>query len=376
MFKCTLCGAPRNGNKPSNLVAHMRSHHNEIYILHIRRSEHSASVLLKLERLHLLQICVELTTINKQPFNHILHSGFQRLISSQLVKFEKAGDPLDLRSSHLEPVKEHLRRTAVKLRDKIKAELEKNLLSVSVDIVTKNNRSILGIYAQFIATDKLVVRCIGMEEMHERHTGKHIAEMLKGCLAKYNIGLDQIVSITTDNASNMRSCIKNINDELQLQTEDDGADDLDSFDYLNIDDDHSTENGAGAASSSSEVDVLMDALLPAEDEWVFSSYASNELAESIRSQNSFLFVNGINCAAHTIQLAVKEALLDLSSDHEHIIRNCREFCKFTRLQSTICEIKKRGIEKRLPALDVPTRWSSTYIMVYIIKERMASMHTL
>lgn len=236
MFKCKLCSCSRNGNKTSNLVAHIKTNHNEVYVSQIKRSHDSADLSLKLERLQLLQICVELTTINKQPFAHILHSAFQKLISSQLVKFEMAGDPLDLKSKNLTPVKEHLRCTAAKVRNKITAELEKKLLSVSVDIVTKNHRCILGIYVQFTANGKLVVRCICMEEMHERHTGKYIAEMLKSCLNRYCVDSKNIVSITTDNASNMRSFITNINDELQHQNEEEIADDLDNLGNLSIND--------------------------------------------------------------------------------------------------------------------------------------------
>lgn len=360
MFKCKICNSSRNGNKTSNLVAHLRNNHKEIYISFIKRSGHGADLLLQLERLHLLQICVELTTINKQPFTHILHSGFQRLISGQLVKFEKAGIPLDLRSVNLEPLKHHLHRTAEKVRDKIRAELSKKFLSVSVDIVTKNHRCILGIYAQFIVNDKLVVRCIGMEEMHDRHTGLYISKMLENCLAKYSVDSNHIVSITTDNASNMRSFIRNVNDA--LQNNDESADDLSSLEHLQIDGNATNENGVSVASNTSELDVLMDALLPSEDQWTFSSYESDELTDSI--QSDILFVNGVNCAAHTLQLTVKEALSSFV-DHGNVIIHCREFCKFTRLQSTICEMNKRGIEKRLPALDVPTRWSSTYIMVKV-----------
>lgn len=345
------------------MVAHIRINHNEVYLSQIKRTNHTAGSSLKLERLQLLQICVELTTVNKQPFAHILHSGYQKLIRSQLTKFEKAGYPLDLKSKDLLPVKQHLRLTAAKLREKIGAELRKKLLSVSVDIVTKNHRSILGICAQFITNGQLVVRCIGMDEMSERHTGKYIGEMLKSCLDRYGVDPHNIVSITTDNASNMRSFIKNINDGLEHQNDEEDVDALSNLELLSVDEQAVSENDNGTTASSNELDILMDQLLPAEEEWLFSSYEANDLIDSIQKHNSFLLVNGVSCAAHSIQLVVKEALSDLSSDHGNTIARCREFCKFVRLQSTICEMKKKGIKPRLPGFDVPTRWSSTFMMV-------------
>lgn len=356
LFKCKICGGVKNGNKISNLVTHLKTVHNDVYSNEVKRSAVCSELTLKLERLQLLQICVELVTLNKQPFAAVLYSGFQKLISDKLINFDKAGIPLDLRSTSLTPLKDHIRRTASKVREKIKEELKGRLLSASADIVTKINRSILGMYVQFISNCKLEVRCIGMLEMHERHTGKYISEMAQKCMNEYGVGFINLYSITTDNASNMRAFVKNANQAV----EDGNEFQLDRMTISDQDDDAFDVNNA---ANSSELDELLSSLVPSEATWSFSNYDSNELGEYIRKDNPHLLVNGINCAAHTLQLVVKEALSNLSSEHQNVIVYCREFAKFTRLQTTICEIKARGVEKRFPPLDVPTRWSSTYIMV-------------
>lgn len=79
----------------------------------------------------------------------------------------------------------------------------------------------------------------------------------------------------------------------------------------------------------------------------------------------FFSVNGINCAAHTLQLAVKDALNLLHVDHKNVIKLTREVVKFIRKESTRNDIRNRGLNLKLPSMGVETRWSSTYMMVNI-----------
>lgn len=358
IFKCKLCGGSRNGNKPSNLVVHLKNTHNAVYLSEIKRNTVQPDLLLKLKRLELLQICVELTTINKQPFAHILHSAFQKLISEKLIEFGNAGIALDLKSANLTPVKNHLRHTASRIRGIIAEEIKNKPVSISTDIVSKNNRGILGVYSQFLKSGKLVVRCMAMKEMHERHTGAYICGMIESIMVEYGSGLQNILSMTTDNAANMYSLIKNVNQKLENEIEEECCSDFRAdFDSLAI----SEQNGA--QTTCDELDTLLNSLLPSEADWTFTNYDSEEITSTIKKNNSFLLVNGINCAAHTIQLAFKEALSELPEDMKNIVVLCREFCKFTHKQNTIYEMERKGLEKRLPPLDVPTRWSSTYVMV-------------
>lgn len=72
---------------------------------------------------------------------------------------------------------------------------------------------------------------------------------------------------------------------------------------------------------------------------------------------------GINCSAHTLQLAIKDALKFLPKDHSQVIELCRCVAKYLRKSSTIDALKKDGITYRLPRLDVETRWGSMFTMV-------------
>lgn len=79
--------------------------------------------------------------------------------------------------------------------------------------------------------------------------------------------------------------------------------------------------------------------------------------------HKLFFVNGINCSAHTVQLAVMDALKLLTNDNLNVILLARVLVKFIRKETTRNESRNRGLKVILPALDVKTRWSSTYIMV-------------
>lgn len=76
-----------------------------------------------------------------------------------------------------------------------------------------------------------------------------------------------------------------------------------------------------------------------------------------------VFVNSVNCAAHTVQLAVKNALSKLKIEHSNLIKLAREVAKFLRKEGTRNEARKHHLKLILPPLDIETRWSSTYMLV-------------
>lgn len=80
----------------------------------------------------------------------------------------------------MKQLKDHLQKTADKIKKQIVDEVGTKLLSMSCDIVSKNGRSILGVYIQYIIQGELKVRCIGMIELRDRHTGAYLCQLIKG----------------------------------------------------------------------------------------------------------------------------------------------------------------------------------------------------
>lgn len=132
-----------------------------------------------------------------------------------MAKLRNAGYSLNLSDSNLPEVKEHLHIMAEKVRKKIANEVKGRAIELMVDIAKRNNRSIIGASIQYIANGKLKVRSIAMIELHEAHTAKYLAEIICVRLKVFEIDLRQILTITTDNGSNVLKMIKDVEDYLQ-----------------------------------------------------------------------------------------------------------------------------------------------------------------
>lgn len=261
--------------------------------------------------------------------------------------------------------------------------------SLSTDIVSKNNRSILGIWAQYIVDGDLRVRCLGMEELTQRHTGKYISEVIISCLAEYNIAPLQMMSITADNASNMRSTLVQINENLENVIENDATNqdllpneahsNMPTMEILDPDDlidsiqchyDAEIANIVNSSNSEQEQNEIEELFRndpreqSGDSDWSFID-GLHDLPNALidKTNSSFTLVNGINCAAHTLQLAVNDSLKSIDTPHINVIKLCRSVAKFFRLSTTMIEMRNRGLKSILPPLDVVTRWNSTYTMV-------------
>lgn len=386
MYKCKLCNYVRNGKKQTNLTSHLKNKHNDVYLSKIKRRSKDPRVQLRVERLKLLQICVELITINHQPFANLYKSGFQKLIEPKIKMFAENGIPLSLHNKNLYEVKSHLMTTANAVRDKIKSDLKNRLFSMSADIVKKNNRSILGIYVHLIKDGILQTRCIGMKELTESHTGEYLSRVIKDCLSAYGCQMNQVMSITTDNGSNMNTLLRNMNkvivdnDENEEECNDLPERELNNVEITDITDpaeqnlidaEINTILNMVSEEEEDEINALAENLVPSDNDiWTIDDYSSDvDLVNILTENNSanFVFVNGINCAAHTLQLAVKDALGELNERHGNVIALTKKVAKFFRHQNTIYTMGNLGIKKKLPCLSVDTRWGSTYLMVNITK---------
>lgn len=153
-----------NGNTKRNLVQHLIKKHYDIYEKSVKNSSSQKSV--AEQRLKSIKNCAEMVTINEQPFTSLLKSGFTKIIGNRLQMMADACFGINV-NRNLDVINDHLRATATKTRKKMKNKMKGRLISSSNDFVTKNNRSILGVYAQHVLNDETVVRYIGMKELHE-----------------------------------------------------------------------------------------------------------------------------------------------------------------------------------------------------------------
>lgn len=268
----------------------------------------------KLNKEIILKACVELITVNGCSFEMLEYSGFKRILNPIVTAIDNNF------SVNSENIKLLIPETAFKIIAQISAALEKKMISLKIDIATQLNRSILGINAQLITDGKINLFTLGMTELKDKHTGIYIKNMVEKVLEKYNIDNQQIYSITTDNGANMISFVNLLGTEIE-----------DEFSVINIENETRDHFEAG---------VFFD--------------------------NNFAFNNliGISCAAHTLQLAIKNSIKN--ADLNEFIFDARELVKKLRIPSLILKFKNVNINR--PVLDCPTRWNSTYNMLKTLLE--------
>lgn len=372
-FECNLCQKQLSGNCQSNLLSHFKSVHKDVYNTKISISpEESISV----QRLKLVYSCVELVAVNSQPFSLLSCSGFISAIKHKLQAFQLAGCPLNLSDHHVYEIKEKVKEIANAIKQQLKMEIKGKLVSIMVDGASRMGRSVFGINAQYKVDGVLKVATLSMCELNQSHTAVYLSDVLQEALTEYEIDLSQVISITTDNGSNMLAMVKDLENRLFEDTDEQDQNNNQNADSsIDLRDDAGTQSFSYQPDQQTENEIYEilktnefsddDALNMLFD----NSSAYEALLEKLvnetreRSGNHHLFMASIKCAAHTLQLAVNDALKLLGKTDVNLISLCRLVAKFLRLQSTKYEMHQAGLTSIKPRLDVETRWSSTYLMV-------------
>lgn len=374
---CKLCNNELNGTREWNLSSHLLNCHYDVYL----EATSDIKEPIPIKRLKLIQNCTEIVTINGRPFSYLHDSGFKSIIKDTLTELRDGKQPLNLSDSNLTEVKNHLSKTAEKIRNHIRCETKDRPLSLMCDIVTKHRRSILGISLQYSVNGQRKVRSIGMIELHESHTGVYLAKKIVERLHELGINLKQIITITTDNGSNMLKMVRDmecclraeINQGKQNQNENQSTS-VQNRAPLNTNEneaevDSAIDNFLSETYATDEDDdaAIQQIITEIDDQMAVESHISllgDVATEMINCGTNIEWdITSINCAAHTLQLGIKDAMKRLEQRHHNVIRLCADACIFLRLKSTRNESEMADISYRLPRLENVTRWGSMYIMV-------------
>ena len=297
----------------------------------------------------LKEACLELVTVNGRPFKMIDDSGFRKLLDPMLEALSGHNKKACVNA---ENIREEVTLRASRIRKEIQQELGASFFSLKVDVATKLDRAILGVNAQFVSEGKVMLRTLAMKELTNRHTAEYIKSTLVEILEQYDIDLCQIYTITTDNGANMVKSVKLMSAEQGHCTASmDQEAPSTSYEvtgtsrtrYELSESDDFSESDDDSAPFILNVEVLLETL------------ASGDFVEA----PSRSILRGIRCAAHTLQLAVDDALKQ--STLKDVIAKARTVCKVLRSPSIMVILKK--LKRPKPILDCVTRWHSTCDML-------------
>lgn len=186
---------------------------------------------------------------------------------------------------------------------------------------------------------------------------------MKKCIDKFGITLNQLKSITTDNAGNVIGIVDYLDEETLYAIEEEELsvetpETTDGIPDDSIDDTLSEEEIRLIAQQIMEEEAL-ESYLDDSDEY-------DDLLKRVVDDLPHRFNEHtvcVRCGAHTLHLTVRGALK--KSDMKEIVTVCRKVAKLLRKEKYVRLSRQCCLQYSLPHLNVKTRWDSDYTMVII-----------
>ena len=203
-------------------------------------------------------------------------------------------------------------------KNKLKEELRDKFLFLKMDGCTRHRINYFALNVQFVdSKNEVRIFTLAVRDTENQHFSDFIQRLVEDVLKNFEISKQQVLEVVTDNASNMTLAVQKL-----------------SEDSINI----VAEN---------------------EDELEGISTLEEETSLAFRYDSEFKTMTHIRCAAHTLQLAIRDGL------------------KVRHVASLISKIRQVVVAARLPKIDAifrrktnkgaildqATRWGSTYLML-------------
>ncbi|CAG9799441.1 unnamed protein product [Chironomus riparius] len=342
---CHHCKKKYAGKSMHNLKRHLTDKHqeqaNDTNVKYREKRPASTSTadeappqkkLKKLVASDFIRSSVELVVLNLLPYSIFSMKAFKDLIYNHQVT---TGITMNYCNAQ-----KYVTETAKALKQKIKLEVKDRMIGLKVDVATRLGRSVLGINIQFFSEieRKILVRTIGMIEMHRRHTAENINLIISSLLGEYGIDKRSVASFTCDNGANIVATAKlfqNYQNSLLL------CDELEELGQQLNDEEIDDEDDAENFDENGPLDI------------------PSNIKDALKDITSVAVL--VRCSIHTLQLCVHDSLNDIKKDYRNELDEIRKVVKNLK-SSTYCE-QIKSLKIKVPGIDVITRWNSSFIMI-------------
>lgn len=201
------CTSSLHTAKPANLKRHIAQVHPKMFTM-LFPNEVDSQIKAQLDAFNSEQDAIELVTVNGYPFTILNASGMRGFLSSRL-------EPLRFQGHVVEINRQNIARKVAEaseiIRNRIRKEVKGKIVSVLFDVCTISTLSTFGVNVTYMENSKVICRSLGIIKIDERHTAVNLADMLFDLLAKFEIPLTNVFSITTDTARNATNTTQVLN---------------------------------------------------------------------------------------------------------------------------------------------------------------------
>lgn len=339
-FFCKVDGCKKSYKDKSGAIRHLQSKHKEYCELiqennkdEVKQKDTCIEVRCKIDANAIWNACVGLVCTNGLPICFVDYPAFKEITKPYAAALQTHGQTTAMNRENL---KIRIKTKGLAIKNEIKSQVEGKTISLLADIASRYNRSVLGISISYSYNDRIYMRTIAMKVLQYSHTAAYIFQMIKEILSDYGIGMEQVVSGTTDNGRNMIKAIADLDAHYQ---------------------DMVSNNDAGERDITSENDDIID-----------HSIFDDEYYEHLLREVSSMFddnvhtdiIHGISCAAHCIHLVISHAIDD-TPEIKILLDKSRCLAKKLRTPTLRTMMKEAGVNMAI--IDVVTRWNSIHDMV-------------
>lgn len=210
-INCQLCETEYgSSSSTTTLRRHLQSIHGSTYIPNKQTNKSSSYTYA--EQIHITAKLIQWIIVDLQPFNIVEQKQFQQFIHTLDPRYV-----LPCRQT----IKEEITALFLQRRTNIISEINNftTKVALTTDIWSSNynNTAFLGITMHYINDDWKIKKCLlDFISIEGSHTGRLILTKLSEILQDFNIS-DRIISLTTDNGSNMLACGRELANELETE---------------------------------------------------------------------------------------------------------------------------------------------------------------